>query len=98
MDSDTTEYLNEKISTLDSNLVYQLEKDQLTVVKSTLTAISPTMRDFKTNQDIILETESYLTLLQDLTRENIRKLESIMVIHSRGLDALRQGMLSTMLI
>lgn len=52
MDSDGAEYYNEKISSIDSNQhrIYQLQKDQLTVVKHTLTAISHTMRDFKNNQ------------------------------------------------
>ena len=124
MDSEDAEYFNEKISTLDSNQhrVYQLEKDQLTVVKNTLTAINHTMRDFKNNQDVILRTEDYLKQLQDLNREGIKKVEDVMIKRSRamdalkfieiacndidkevtrfylGIDAMRQGKLSTMLI
>lgn len=124
MDSDDAEYYNEKISTIDSNQhrIYQLEKDQLTVVKHTVTAINHTMRDFKNNQDIILQAEEYLKNLQDLNRASIKKLEDIMITRSRamdalkiietvcndidveinkfylGIDAMRQGKLSTMLI
>lgn len=124
MDSDDAEYYNEKISTIDSNQhrVYQLEKDQLTVVKHTLTAINHTMRDFKNNQDVILQTEEYLQKLQGINRASIQKLEDMMVTRSRaldalkvietvchdidrevnkfylGVDAMRQGKLSTMLI
>ena len=80
------------------------------------------MRDFKTNQDIMLETYKYLRNLQDLNHNSIKKLESVMETRSRaldalkivetifndiareltrfhlGIDAMRQGILSTMLI
>lgn len=91
MDSDDAEYYNEKISSIDSNQhrIYQLEKDQLTVVKHTLTAINHTMRDFKNNQDVILQAEEYLKNLQDLNHASIKKLEDVMVTRSRALDALK---------
>lgn len=124
MDNDDAEYYNEKISTIDSNQhrIYQLEKDQLTVVRHTLTAINHTLRDFKTNQDVILQAEEYLKDLQNLNRASIKKLEDTMVKRSRalealkiietvcndidveiskfylGMDAMRSGKLSTMLI
>lgn len=123
MDSDDAEYYNKKISTIDSNQhhIYQLEKDQLTVVKHTLTAVNHTVRDFKNNQDIMLQTEAYLKRLQDI---NHAKIENLDVVATRskildalkvieivctdierevnkfylGIDAVRQGKLSTMLI
>ena len=113
-----------KISTIDSNQhrIYQLEKDQLTVVKHTLTAVNHTMRDFKNNQDVMLQTEEYLRKLQEINRAHIESLEDTITKRSTvldalklietacndkerevnkfylGIDAMRQGKLSTMLI
>ena len=91
MDSDDAEYYNEKISSVDINQhrIYQLEKDQLMVVKHTLTAINHTMRDFKNNQDVMLQTEEYLKRLQNINHESIGRLEDLVTKRSKVLDALK---------
>ena len=96
MDNDDSEYYNEKISTLDSKQhhVYQLEKDQLTVVRNTLTAINHTMRDFKTNQVITVETDRMLEIIETVYSYIDREVTRFYV----DVDAIRQGALSIMLI
>lgn len=91
MDSDDAEYYNEKISTLDSNQhrVYQLEKDQLTVVKNTLSDVTHTFRDFKMNQDTIIKTQDYLEQLQNLSNKQIVSIQEQMDCHYKVIGALQ---------
>ncbi|KAG8280828.1 hypothetical protein J6590_072117 [Homalodisca vitripennis] len=51
MDNDDADYYNEKIATMDLNQhrVYQLERDQLTVVRHAISDITHTFKDFRTN-------------------------------------------------
>lgn len=91
MDNDDAEYLNEKISTIDSNQhrVYQLEKDQLTVVKNTVSDITHTFRDFRDNQETIIKTQNYLEQLQELSSKKIETISEQMDCHFKVLGALQ---------
>lgn len=91
MDHDDAEYFNEKISTLDSNQhrVYQMEKDQLTVVRHTLSDIQHTFRDFKTNQDTVVNAQHYLEQMQELLKQKFDSFQEQMSAHYRVIGALQ---------
>lgn len=91
MDSDDAEYYNEKINTLDSNQhrVYQLEKDQLTVVRHTISDLTHTFRDFQTNQDVIIKTQNYLEQLQELNRNKTITVQNQINEHFKVIGALQ---------
>lgn len=55
MDADDEEYYDEKINTiaLDNKRIYQLEKDQLTIIQSTLWAVNKTTLEMQENENIL---------------------------------------------
>lgn len=73
MDSDDEDYYNEKINTvaLDNKRIYQLEKDQLTIIQSTLWGVNKTTSEIKGNQDLLTKAYQYLEELSKNNRENI---------------------------
>ncbi|KAG8282451.1 hypothetical protein J6590_036417 [Homalodisca vitripennis] len=91
MDDDDAEYYNEKIATMDLNQhrVYQLERDQLTVVRHAISDITHTFKDFRTNQDTIIKTQNYLEQLQELTKRKVFSIDERMKLYFRVLGALQ---------
>lgn len=91
MDSDDAEYYNEKISTIDSNQhrVYQLEKDQLTLVRRTLKEVSYTLTDVKDNQNTIIKTQLLLEELQNLTQSNFETYKEQLEVYNKIVSALQ---------
>lgn len=76
MDADDEEYYNEKINTiaLDNRRIYQLEKDQLTIIQSTLWGVNKTTAEMKNNQDILSEGYKYLEALSQNNRQHIQNI------------------------
>lgn len=62
MDSNDEAYYNEKINTIamDNKHIYQLEKDQLTIIQNTLWAVNKTTLDMQENQDTLSKSYKYL--------------------------------------
>lgn len=62
MDADDQQYYEEKINTiaLDNRQIYQLEKDQLTIIQSTLWGVNKTTLEMKRNEDLRTEAYKYL--------------------------------------
>lgn len=91
MDSDDAEYYNEKISTIDSNQgrVYQLEKDQLTLVRRTLADVKHTLKDINTNQDTIIHSQVLLEELQELTKLKIDTYQEQLNVYNKIVSALQ---------
>lgn len=61
MAADDKEYYNEKINTisLDNRKIYQLERDKLTIIQSTLWTVNKTTLEMKQNQDTLTEAYKY---------------------------------------
>lgn len=91
MDNDDAEYYNEKISTIDSNQhrIYQLEKDQLTLVKQTLRDASYTLTDVRNNQNTIIKTQLLLQELQNLTYSNLETYKEHLDVYNKIVSALQ---------
>lgn len=91
MDHDDAEYFNEKLSTLDlnQNRVYQLEQNQLTLVRHTLSEVKHTFKDFKTNQDTIIKMHHYLAELLELEKSRFDTFEQQINLRYRMIGALQ---------
>lgn len=76
MDADDEQYFNEKIDTiaLDNKRIHQLERDQLTVIQSTLWAVNKTSLNIQENQEALTKAYKYLDKIVDYNTNQIKNL------------------------
>lgn len=89
MDADDEQYYNEKINTIamDNKRVYQLEKDQLTVIQSTLWAVNKTTLEMQENQELLTKSYQYL---EKVTKYNKDKIQNLTLLYKQQEEIIQE--------
>lgn len=79
MDSDDQEYFDEKLNTLalDNKRIFQMEREQLTIIQSTLWAVNKTTSQIKDNQDLLAKSYKFLEKVIEYNQGTIQNLTLI---------------------
>lgn len=97
MDADDESYYEDKINTitLDNRRTYQLEKDQLTIIQSTLWGVNKTTLEMKHNQDLLSESYKYL---EDWSKNNREQIKDIALKYSRHTELIQQLIIRELIV
>lgn len=74
LDKDDEDYFNDKINSLvlDSRHIYQLERDQLTIIQSTLWTVNKTTLEMQENEQLLAKSFKYLGKLVEYNKAQIK--------------------------
>lgn len=89
MDADDADYYNAKLNTiaLDNKNIYQLEREQLTLVQNTLWAVNKTTLNMQDNQSSLIKAHKYL---EKVSLYNTERIKNLTLLYNRQTEIIEE--------